>query len=90
MTRRESELESLHVDTNKHMLNIETIDINTSLSSLATTSISLDNIIRKCGDFGRFQIIHYFFSSIIAMSGSIISFYYVFGIAKPDHRCRLP
>ncbi|CAF3695292.1 unnamed protein product [Rotaria sp. Silwood1] len=90
MTRRESELESLHVDTNKHMLNIETIDINTSLSSLATTGISLDNIIRKCGDFGRFQIIHYFFLSIIAMSGSIISFYYVFGIAKPDHRCRLP
>ncbi|CAF3343982.1 unnamed protein product [Rotaria sp. Silwood2] len=90
MTRRESELESFHVDTNKHMLHVEPVNIHTSLSSLSTTDISLDSILRKCGDFGRFQIIHYFFLIIMTMCASIVSFYYVFGAAKPDHRCRLP
>jgi len=64
--------------------------MNRSLSSLAPTAISFDNILRKCGDFGRFQLIHYFFMNWIAMSFGIISFYYVFGAAEPDHRCRLP
>src|SRR5690348_9599908 len=28
--------------------------------------------------------------NIITMSAGVISFYYVFGAAEPDHRCRLP
>jgi hypothetical protein len=28
--------------------------------------------------------------NLIAMSAGIVSFYYVFGAAEPDHRCRLP
>jgi hypothetical protein len=28
--------------------------------------------------------------NIIGMSAGVISFYYVFGAAEPDHRCRLP
>ncbi|CAF3934588.1 unnamed protein product [Rotaria sordida] len=90
MNQEESEDESLYIDTNRNILHVEPIDINTSLSSLTTKGISLDNVLRKCGDFGRFQIIHYFFLSIMAVSASIISFYYVFGAAEPDHRCRLP
>ncbi|CAF4216422.1 unnamed protein product [Adineta steineri] len=90
MSGEDSEIESIHADINKNNLQIEQIDINRSLSSLATTGISLDNILRKCGDFGRFQILHYIFMNWISMSFGIISFYYVFGAAEPDHRCRLP
>jgi len=69
---------------------VETTDINRSLSSLTIPETSLDNILRKCGDFGRFQFVHYFFMNLIAMSAGVISFYYVFSAAEPDHRCRLP
>ncbi|CAF1266199.1 unnamed protein product [Adineta steineri] len=90
MSGEDSEIESIHTDINKNNLQVDQIDINRSLSSLATTGISLDNILRKCGDFGRFQILHYIFMNWISMSFGIISFYYVFGAAEPDHRCRLP
>ncbi|CAF3470447.1 unnamed protein product [Rotaria socialis] len=90
MSQGESEVDSFHIDTKKHTLHVGPIDINTSLSSLTTAGVSLDNILRKCGDFGRFQIMHYVFLSIMTMNGSITSFYYVFGAATPDHRCRLP
>jgi MFS family permease len=69
---------------------VDSIDINTSLSSLAQTTVSLDSVLRKCGDLGRFQLIHYFFINLIAMSAGIMGFYYVFGAAEPNHRCRLP
>jgi hypothetical protein len=66
---------------------VETIDINPKLSSAGT---SLDHVLRKCGDFGRFQLKHYFLMNFITMSAGIIYFYYVFGAAEPNHRCRLP
>ncbi|CAF1370142.1 unnamed protein product [Rotaria sordida] len=66
------------------------IDINTSLSSLASIAFSFDGILKKCGDLGRFQLIHYFFINFIALSAGIVSFYYIFGAAEPGHRCRLP
>ncbi|CAF1677994.1 unnamed protein product [Rotaria magnacalcarata] len=90
MSQGENEVDSFHIDTKKHTLHVGPIDINTSLTSLTTAGVSLDNILRKCGDFGRFQILHYVFLSIMTMNGSITSFYYVFGAAKPEHRCRLP
>ena len=69
---------------------MEQTDINRSLSNLATTGISLDNILQKCGDLGRFQFIHYFFLNLIAMNAGVVSFYYIFAAAEPDHRCQLP
>ncbi|UJR09610.1 hypothetical protein I4U23_013845 [Adineta vaga] len=90
MTQYESEGDLIHVDVNKNNLYVEKTEITRSLSSLAITVNSLDDILRKCGDFGRFQWIHYFFMNWIAMSFGIVSFYYIFGAAEPDHRCRLP
>jgi hypothetical protein len=52
--------------------------------------ISMENVLRKCGDFGRYQFIHYTFLNLICISGGIFSFYYVFGVAEPSFRCRLP
>jgi len=52
--------------------------------------VTLENVIRRCGDFNRFQFIHYFFISILNFSSSITGFYYVFGLAEPLFRCRLP
>ena len=72
-------------------LQVNKIDINRSLSSLTTTAgVSLDDILRRCGDLGRFQWTHFFFINLIGMSAGIVSFYYVFAAATPDHRCRLP
>src|SRR5215510_11259599 len=64
--------------------------MNTSASTLAETPISLDRILKKCGDLGRFQLIHYFFMNLISMSAAIMAYYYVFGAADINHRCRLP
>ncbi|CAF1574288.1 unnamed protein product [Rotaria sordida] len=74
-----SEMDSFNSGTTKKELNTD-----------AATPFSLDSILRKCGDFGRFQLIHYFFINFISMSSAIASFYYVFAVATPDHRCRLP
>jgi len=52
--------------------------------------ISLENVIRRCGDFGRYQLIHYIFLNLICMGGGINAFYYIFGVAEPSFRCRLP
>lgn len=49
-----------------------------------------DDVLKKCGDLGRFQWFHYILINLIAMSAGAIGFYYVFGAADPDHRCRLP
>jgi hypothetical protein len=35
-------------------------------------------------------LIHYFFLNLIPVSAGIVYFYYIFGAAEPDHRCRLP
>ncbi len=52
--------------------------------------VSLDDVLRSCGDFQRFQWIHYFFLNMIQFSAGIVSLYYVYGAAEPEHRCRLP
>ncbi|CAF0957226.1 unnamed protein product [Adineta ricciae] len=85
-----SEHDSIDISISKGNLHVEKTDVNRSLSSLTPTINSLDNILRKCGDFGRFQLIHYFFMNWISMSFGITSFYYVFGAAEAEHRCRLP
>lgn len=51
---------------------------------------SLENILRRCGDFNRFQLIHYFFLSLLTICSGATGFYYVFGLAEPNFRCRLP
>lgn len=55
-----------------------------------TVEYSLENILRKCGDFHRFQIIHYIFLNLITLGSGITTYYYVFGVAEPSYRCRLP
>ena len=57
---------------------------------MTATTVSLDGILKKCGDLGRFQLVHFFFINLISMSAGVIGFYYVFGAAEPDHRCQLP
>lgn len=57
---------------------------------VTTKSISLDGIMRLCGDLGPFQFLHLFFLNLISMSAGIVAFYYVFGAAEPEHRCQLP
>lgn len=52
--------------------------------------LTLENIIRRCGDFGRYQWLHFFFLCILNFSSGITGFYYVFGLAEPYYRCRLP
>lgn len=91
MSPFQSEMVSLNDEESyKHEIHADPIDVNTSLSPLAQTPISFDSILRKCGDLGRFQLIHYFFINLVAMSAGIMGFFYVFGAAEPNHRCRLP
>jgi hypothetical protein len=52
--------------------------------------VTIENVLRKCGDFNRFQFIHFVFLSILNYSSSITGFYYVFGLAEPLFRCKLP
>lgn len=51
---------------------------------------TLDDVLRLCGDFRRFQWIHYFFLNMIEISAGLVSYYYIYGAAEPEHRCRLP
>ncbi|CAF4384118.1 unnamed protein product [Rotaria sp. Silwood2] len=83
-------MDSLNNNSTKEELHADPIDINTCISSLAVAPISFDSILQKCGDLGRFQFIHYFFINLISMSAAVAGFYYVFAVADPDHRCRLP
>jgi len=52
--------------------------------------VTLENVIRRCGDFNRYQLIHYIFLSLLNFSSGITGFYYVFGLAEPYFRCKLP
>ena len=52
--------------------------------------ISLENVIRRCGDFGLYQWIHFIFLCVLNFSNSLTGFYYVFGLAEPLFRCQLP
>ncbi|UJR16966.1 hypothetical protein I4U23_003864 [Adineta vaga] len=52
--------------------------------------VSLENVLRRCGDFGRYQLIHFSLLCLLNFSSGMAGFYYVFGLAEPDFRCRLP
>jgi hypothetical protein len=52
--------------------------------------ISLENVIRRCGDFGLYQWIHFVFLCFLNFSSGMTGFYYVFALAEPLFRCRLP
>ncbi|CAF0772476.1 unnamed protein product [Rotaria sp. Silwood1] len=54
------------------------------------SDISLENVLRKCGDLSRHQIIHYIFLNLLTLGSGITTFYYVFGVAEPSYLCRLP
>ena len=55
-----------------------------------TDEVSLENVLRRCGDFGRYQWTHYIFLNLITIGSGIVGYYYVFGVAEPSFRCRLP
>ncbi len=59
-------------------------------NSAMVDEISVENVLRRCGDFGRYQFIHYIFLNLICIGSGINAFYYVFGVAEPSFRCRLP
>lgn len=52
--------------------------------------LSLENVLRRCGDFGRYQWIHFCFLCLLNFSSGMTGFYYVFALASPFFRCRLP
>jgi hypothetical protein len=52
--------------------------------------ISLETVLRRCGDLGPFQIIHFIFLNLITLGSGITTYYYVFGCAEPSFRCQLP
>ncbi|CAF3329897.1 unnamed protein product [Rotaria socialis] len=85
-----SDTDSLNVHSIKMEIRVDPVDTNTSLLFEASTPISFDTILQKCGGLGRFQLIHYFFMNLMPMSAAAITFYYVFAAAGIDHRCRLP
>jgi hypothetical protein len=58
--------------------------------STMSNEISLENVLRRCGDLGRFQIVHYIFLNLITFGSGITTYYYVFGAAEPSYRCQLP
>ncbi|CAF3302018.1 unnamed protein product [Rotaria sp. Silwood2] len=60
-----------------------------SLPETPSTTATLDDVIHQCGRLGRFQWRQYCFLNLIQISAGLASFYYVFGAAEPDHRCRL-
>jgi hypothetical protein len=55
-----------------------------------SNEISLENVLRKCGDLGRYQLINYIFLNLITLGSGITTYYYVFGVAEPSYRCQLP
>lgn len=69
------------VDVSNHFVN---------LKYMANKEISLENVLRRCGDLGKFQWLHYCFLNLITIGVGITSFYYVFGGAQPSFRCQLP
>lgn len=52
--------------------------------------ISLESVLKRCGDFGRYQLIHYIFLNFITIISGMATYYYAFGVAEPSFRCRLP
>lgn len=54
------------------------------------SNVSLENVLHRCGGLGRFQLIHYFFLNLLEICAGLVGFYYVYGAAEPEHRCRLP
>ena len=52
--------------------------------------ISLETVLRQCGDLHRYQFIHYIFLTLITIGSGITTYYYVFGVAEPLYWCRLP
>jgi hypothetical protein len=59
-------------------------------SGMMKDKLSLENVLKRCGDFGRYQLIHYIFLNLICIGSGVNAFYYVFGVAEPSFRCRLP
>ena len=86
MIDRNAELDSLHVNISNGLRACTDERTDTNYPSES----SFEHVLRRCGDFGRFQCLHFFFINLIAMSCGIVSFYYVFAAAEPNHRCRLP
>ncbi|CAF2784339.1 unnamed protein product [Rotaria sp. Silwood2] len=72
-----------------NLCNVEQKSIPQSLPVTTSTTTSLDDVIHQCGGFGRFQLRQYCFLSLIQITAGLAAFYYVYGAAEPDHRCRL-
>jgi hypothetical protein len=52
--------------------------------------ITLEQVLKQCGDFSRYQLIHYLFLNLITIISGIATYYYMFGVAEPMFRCQSP
>jgi hypothetical protein len=75
---------------NDELLKSNQVLVKESVASAISMSVSLDDVLRRCGGFNRFQWFHYLFLNIIQFFTGMVSLYYVYGAAEPEHRCRLP
>ena len=72
-------------DSNETLLNG-----TSSVSSTKQHEATLDNLMKLCGDFSCYQLIHFSLLSVVATASGITAYFYVFGVAEPLFRCRLP
>jgi len=52
--------------------------------------ISLETVLKRCGDFGPYQWMHFALLCLLNLSSGMTGFYFVFGLAEPPFRCKLP
>lgn len=75
---------------NDELCNSNEPSVLSSPASSPSPIKSLDDVLHRCGGLGRFQWFQYCILSLVHISAGLAAYYYVYGAAEPDHRCRLP
>lgn len=60
-----------------------------SLDLTPFATVSLESVLHQCGGLSRFQWLQIFFLNLVQISAGLAAFYFVYGAAEPNHRCRL-
>ena len=56
-------------------------------SSPKEDKVTLENVMRRCGNLGRYQFIHYMFLNRVTVVDGIIACFYAFGVAETLFTC---